>query len=195
MICPHCAHQTTTVVEIESIERGTLRQRSCEACDFRFATLEQVPTTLVTVVKRDGRREPFQREKVLSGLIVSARKRPLPVASLEAIVEDIERRLLASDRSEVPSRVIGEMAIGQLKALDPIAYIRFSSAYRQFVSLDDMLDELSRMHESPLPPAEQGRLFADPDPLLAGERTADGELPTAPTPIGNAPSAAMRMGR
>jgi transcriptional repressor NrdR len=137
------------------------------------------------VVKKDGRREEFQREKILRGLRLAARKRPLPANCIEVIVDDIERRLMASGRAEVPSRVIGEMAITQLKGLDPIAYIRFASAYRQFVSVDDMLSELDQLTFSPVPPPEQHRLFDDD---LARLLNGADDLPEAPIPIEAAPS-------
>ena len=155
------------------------RRRECLECGESFATSEHVQDALVMVVKKDGRREEFQRVKLTRGLRVSLRKRPLPEGCVQAIADDIERRLLASGRGEVSSRVIGELAISHLKQLDPIAYIRFASAYRQFVSLDDMLDELTHLAENPLPPAEQPRLFDDDlDRLLALH-----ELPRTPTPI------------
>lgn len=123
------------------------------------------------VAKKDGRREEFQREKLLSGLRIAARKRPLPSGAVEAIVEDVEQRLMAANRSEVPSRVIGEMAIARLKPLDPIAYIRFASVYHQFVSLDEMLEELNRLARSPIGLApEQAKLFEDElDAIARGE--------------------------
>ena len=186
MKCPHCGHTVTKVIDSQSFEEGTRRHRECERCQQRFNTCEQVQRTTVMVIKRDGRREQFNREKLLSGLRACARKRPLPAESIVSIADDIERRLAASGRSEVPSRVVGEMAIAHLKRLDPIAYIRFASAYQQFISLDDMLSDLAQLAHSPIPPAEQARLFEDDfDRMLSGERTPpeDGDLPRAPTPI------------
>ena len=179
MKCPTCGHTSTTVVDHDANGNGVRRHRACPACGLRFATYEQPQTARVLVRKRDGRREEFQREKLLAGLRLSARKRELASGAIEAIVEDVERRIAAGGRDEVPSRLISEIAIGHLRMLDPIAYIRFASDYRQFVSIDDMLDELERLAYSPMPPAEQPRLFD--------------ELPQqAPTPIESAPSAAAR---
>ena len=178
MQCPTCGHVPTTIIDHELNGRGVRRNRSCPGCGLRFATLEQAQTTHTVVRKRDGRREEFQREKLLESLRVSARKRDLAAGALEAIVEDVERRITVSGHDEVSSRVISEIVIGHLRMLDPIAYIRFASAYRQFVSIEDMLDELERLEYSPVPPAEQPRLFE--------------ELPFAPTPIESAPSAASR---
>jgi transcriptional repressor NrdR len=175
MKCPFCGHDTSKVIDSRTSEAGIRRRRECEGCDERFTTVEQVQRAVVMVVKKDGRREEFNREKLLGGLRIAAQKRPLPTGSIEAIVDDIEGRLLGSGRREIPSRVVGEMAITRLKGLDPIAYIRFASVYHQFVSLDEMLDELNRMATaSPFSLApEQARLFEDDmDALIRGEMPA-----------------------
>jgi len=175
MKCPFCGHDTSKVIDSRTSEAGIRRRRECEGCDERFTTVEQVQRAVVMVVKKDGRREEFNREKLLGGLRIAVQRRPLPTGSIEAIVDDIEGRLLGSGRREIPSRVVGEMAITRLKGLDPIAYIRFASVYHQFVSLDEMLDELNRMATaSPFAlPAEQARLFEDDmDALIRGEMPA-----------------------
>jgi transcriptional repressor NrdR len=171
MKCPHCEHDSTRVIDSRSTEAGIRRRRRCERCDERFTTYEQIQRAIVMVAKKDGRREEFQREKLKAGLNVAARKRPLPAASIDAIVEDIEQRLMGANRTEVPSRVIGEMAITRLKPLDPIAYIRFASVYHQFVSLDEMMEELNRIASSPIGIApEQQKLFEDDlDAIARGE--------------------------
>ncbi len=197
MRCPHCQELDTTIVDSQPTESGVRRQRECDRCHQRFATLETLQRAVIAVVKRDGRREDFQRDKLALGLRMAARKRPLPAGALEAIVVDIEQRLAAAGRNEIASRVIGEMAITHLKRLDPIAYIRFSSAYRQFVSLDDMMDELAQMAAVPIPPAEQPRLFVDEMDRLVRDEPRDPResqlprhregvadaLPRVPTPI------------
>ncbi|MCA9847083.1 MAG: transcriptional repressor NrdR [Dehalococcoidia bacterium] len=172
MKCPFCGHDTSKVIDSRTTEAGIRRRRECEGCDERFTTVEQIQRAVVMVVKKDGRREEFNREKLLAGLRIAAQKRPLPTGSIEAIVDDIEGRLLGSGRREIPSRVVGEMAITRLKGLDPIAYIRFASVYHQFVSLDEMLEELNRMaNAGPFALApEQARLFEDDmDSLIRGE--------------------------
>ena len=172
MKCPFCGHDTSKVIDSRTTEAGIRRRRECEGCDERFTTVEQIQRAVVMVVKTDGRREEFNREKLLAGLRIAAQKRPLPTGSIEAIVDDIEGRLLGSGRREIPSRVVGEMAITRLKGLDPIAYIRFASVYHQFVSLDEMLEELNRMaNAGPFALApEQARLFEDDmDSLIRGE--------------------------
>ena len=189
MKCPHCGHPASKVTDSRASEAGVRRRRECQACAEPFTTYEQYQATMVMVVKKDGRREEFQREKLLRGLRIAARKRPLPAGAIDAIAADIERRLMAAGRAEVLSRVVGEMAITQLKQLDPIAYIRFASVYRQFLSLDDMLAEFQRMTQFPAPPADQPRLFEDElSRLLSGAE----ELPRAPTPIESAPSVVAR---
>ncbi|MBM4410286.1 MAG: transcriptional repressor NrdR [Chloroflexi bacterium] len=176
MKCPFCGHASTKVIDSRAVEAGIRRRRRCESCGERFSTQEQMQRAIVMVVKKDGRREEFSREKLLSGLRIAARKRPLPTGAVEAIVEDIEQRLAGSSRPEVPSRVIGEMAITRLKRLDPIAYIRFASVYHQFVSLDEMLEELNRIARSPIGlDPEQARLFEDDLDAIAR-----GEAPSVP---------------
>ena len=178
MKCPFCGRTATKVLDSRATDGGIRRRRSCTECEERFTTYEQVQRAVVMVVKKDGRREEFQREKLLNGLRVAARKRPLPSGAVEAIVDDIEQHLLGSSRSEVPSRVIGEMAITRLKPLDPIAYIRFASVYHQFVSLEQMLEELQRIALSPtMPPPEQAPLFED--------ELSDLLAPAPPTAIDN----------
>jgi len=192
MNCPQCGNPSSEIVDTEDTATGVQRRRRCEGCHRDFGTQERIQRTVTVVIKRDGRREEFEREKLLRGLRVCTRKRPLPADAVEAIVDDIEQRLVVSGRNEVPSRVIGEMAITHLRQLDPIAYIRFASAYRQFVSLDDMLSDLAALAHNPLPSAEQPRLFEDDfDRLLGGGSSPPGGdgLSPVPTPIGSARSA------
>ncbi|MSQ30813.1 MAG: transcriptional repressor NrdR [Dehalococcoidia bacterium] len=182
MKCPYCGQPASKVIDSRTAESGIRRRRRCEECDERFTTFEQVQRSVVMVVKKDGRREEFSREKLLAGLRIAARKRPLATGAVEAIVEDIEQRLMGSSQGEVRSRVIGEMAISRLKRLDPIAYIRFASVYRQFVSLEEMLEELNRIARSPLGIApEQAKLFEDElDALMRGAQAAVSEFDDDP---------------
>jgi transcriptional repressor NrdR len=199
MNCPSCGENATRIVESRASEAGIQRQRQCRACNNRFSTFEHVQSAAIIVIKRDGRREQFQREKLRNSIRVCARKRPLPEGAVNAIVEDIERRLSSSERNEVPSRVIGEMTINHLRDLDPIAYIRFASGYRQFVSVEDMLDDLAKLSHAALPAADQPRLFDDDfarlmsgaggAPPAEGEVPAEDDPPSVPTPIGSARSA------
>jgi transcriptional repressor NrdR len=163
MNCPFCGDDASTdqtIVESRQSAAGVHRRRRCAACDEAFTTYEQIQRAVVMVVKKDGRREEFQREKLLGSLRIAARKRALPAGWLEEGVEEIERRMMGTARGEIASRVIGEMGITRLKELDPIAYIRYASIYHQFVSLEHMLEELQRIALDPsLPAPEQARLF------------------------------------
>lgn len=176
MNCPFCgkdASSETSAVETREAGGSVYRQRRCPSCDEPFTTVEQVQPAVVMVVKKDGRREEFQRQKMLTSLNIATRKRPIPQGALNAIVEDIERRVMGTSHGEVGSRVLSEMVISRLKDLDPIAYIRFASLYRQFVSLEQMLEELERIALAPdLPAPEQARMFDDVPAL-----TADGATP------------------
>ena len=171
MNCPFCGNAASTdetVVETRESAAGVHRRRRCPACDQGFTTYEQIQRAVVMVVKKDHRREEFQREKLLGSLRIAARKRSLPEGSLDAIVEDIERRMMGITSGEVASRLIGEMVIKRLKELDPIAYIRYASIYHQFVSLEHMLEELQRIALDPsLPAPEQARLFETSEALSA----------------------------
>jgi transcriptional repressor NrdR len=122
---------------------GTIhRRRRCERCFQRFSTVERVVLPELMVVKRDGRREPFNREKLYKGLRLACQKRPIPVGELEALVEDVENDVYKLSRAEVETRVIGEMVMERLRTLDPIAYIRFASVYRSFPDILAMRDEM-----------------------------------------------------
>ncbi len=193
MKCPYCGQMTTRVVDSRTADRGIRRRRECQECGERFTTYEQHQPTVVMIVKKDGRREEFQREKLLHGLRVATRKRPLPANAVEAIVDEIERRLMAAGRPEIPSRVLGEMVISHLKTLDPIAYIRFASVYRQFVSVDDMLAELDNLTFNSVAAAEQGHLFDDElTRLLNGEE----DLPVEASDLdGNEPTPISALAR
>jgi len=186
MKCPYCGHMVSKVIDSRTSDDGVRRRRECQECNERYTTYEQFQRSVVMVIKKDGRREEFQREKLLHGLRAAAQKRPLPTGAIDAIVESIEHRLMTSGWNEVRSRVIGEMVINYLKQLDPIAFIRFASVYRQFVSVEELLLELDQLAQSaPMPPVDQLRLFEDEmSELVNGED----RLPGAPTRIGRAPS-------
>ncbi|RLK64127.1 transcriptional repressor NrdR [Atopobacter sp. AH10] len=149
MLCPKCHHIGTKVIDSRQSEDGQTirRRRSCEACGFRFTTFERMEKTPLIVIKRSGIREPFNRQKLLNGLIRSAEKRPVPLASLEAVVEDVEQTLRQEGDSEVQSEQIGELVMDHLAKIDDISYIRFASVYRQFTDRKMFMQELARMEE------------------------------------------------
>ena len=145
MKCPYCGFVESRV--IDSRDQGGVihRRRRCEHCQERFSTVERVVLPELMVVKRDGRREPFSREKIHMGLRLACQKRPIPVGQLEALVEEVENDLYQLGKAEVESRVIGEMVIERLRALDDIAYIRFASVYRSYPDIQAMRQELDRL--------------------------------------------------
>jgi|BEDMetMinimDraft_2_1075160.scaffolds.fasta_scaffold10416_2 transcriptional repressor NrdR len=149
MRCPYCRHDDTRVLDSRPTEEGTAirRRRECGQCGRRFTTYEHVEERPLYVVKKDGRREVFDRRKVLRGLITACEKRPVPLASLDALVGELERHLRDLGQDEVPSRVIGEFVMDRLRTLDSVAYVRFASVYREFQDLSSFRDLLEHIEE------------------------------------------------
>lgn len=145
MRCPYCNHQNTKVLDSRPINEGKSirRRRECESCGRRFNTYEEVEETPILVIKKDGSREEFSREKILRGLIRACEKRPVALEKLENIVAEIERELRNNLKSEVDSRDIGEMVMERLYEVDEISYVRFASVYRQFKDINVFIKELS----------------------------------------------------
>lgn len=134
MKCPYCGHKDDKVLDSRSIREGegVRRRRECLACGRRFTTYEEIEEMRLVVVKKDERREPFDRSKVLKGMLTACEKRPVSVAQLESAVDEIERALYNRGDKEVRSAEIGDMVIQKLRRLDQVAYVRFASVYRQF---------------------------------------------------------------
>ncbi len=149
MRCPFCTTQDTRVLDSRDSAEGSIirRRRECEACKRRFTTYERVEALNPLVVKKDGRREPFDRDKLLSGLTKACEKRPVSVVQLEQMVTEIERRLQETGDKEVPSAAIGELVMAQLPALDEVAYVRFASVYRSFRDIAEFMSELKDILE------------------------------------------------
>ncbi len=147
MRCPICHHPDTKVVDSRVAGDGTSirRRRECEKCEFRFSTLEAVEILDLTVIKRDGRREPYQREKLLRGLERALEKRPHTEASFEKLLHNIERGIQRKKTGEITSRDLGEIVMNELKRFDKIAYIRFASVYRSFQDVDRFEEELRHL--------------------------------------------------
>lgn len=147
MICPFCANEATKVVDKREGDSGktTRRRRECQKCGRRFTTFERAETLDLLVVKKDGKREIFDRGKLRGGIIKSCEKRPVSAESIEKVIDEIEADLRKSAASEVPSKVIGEQVTKKLKKLDKIAYIRFASVYRQFADISDFENELAKL--------------------------------------------------
>jgi transcriptional repressor NrdR len=151
MKCPFCAHADSKVVDSRDSETGEAirRRRECLDCGKRFTTYERVEAVAVFVVKKDGRREEFDRRKLLSGLYMSTKKREIAPAQLEAMVDEIENHLRGRGGTEVPSREIGEMVMERLRLIDEIAYVRFASVYRSFKDLGDVRATIEQLLAHP----------------------------------------------
>ena len=151
MRCPFCQSPSNRVVDSRESNEGLVirRRRSCDGCERRFTTYERVEELLPAIVKRDGRREPFDRAKLMRGLRVACSKRPVSEAALEALVTGIERRLQESGEKELPSEAVGEEVMRQLIQLDEVAYVRFASVYRRFADAAAFMAELRALPEHP----------------------------------------------
>ena len=145
MNCPYCQHHDLRVVDSRDVSDGIRRRRECLACGQRFTTYERVQTVGLFVIKKDQRREEFNKDKLLAGIRKACEKRPLPTGAIERLADEIESDLFASGKSEVPSRVIGDMVMNRLKKLDYIAYIRFASVYRQFADITALKEEIDSL--------------------------------------------------
>ena len=147
MICPFCAHQESKVVDKREGVGGktTRRRRECLKCARRFTTFERAETLDLLVIKKDGKREVFDRVKLRSGIIKACEKRPISAQVVEKILDEVEADLRKKNVNEVSSKKIGELVIRRLKKIDEIAYIRFASVYRQFADLSDFEKELAML--------------------------------------------------
>jgi transcriptional repressor NrdR len=147
MKCPYCGYADSKVVDSRDTELSVRRRRQCLACRARFTTYERVQAASLFVIKKDGRREEFSRDKLLNGMRKACEKRPLPTGTVEKLVDDIEAELFRLGRPEVSSSLIGDIVMERLKELDQIAYIRFASVYREFADLTMLkqaVDSLAR---------------------------------------------------
>jgi len=144
MKCPFCGHQEDKVVDSRASSEGEAirRRRECLSCGKRFTTYEHVEAQGLMVIKKDDRREPFDRHKLLGGLLKACEKRPISVERVEQVADEIERDLSRSFEHEVPSREIGERVMKRLHDLDPVAYVRFASVYREFKDAEQFIREL-----------------------------------------------------
>lgn len=151
MKCPFCGEPDTKVLDSRATDEGTSirRRRECPRCGQRFTTYERMEKSPLVVVKKDGRREAFDREKLLRGILKACEKRPIPLSRLEEMVNQIERELAGRLDSEIPSSQIGEMVMERLKEIDEVAYVRFASVYRQFGDLNRFMQELKKLLHEP----------------------------------------------
>lgn len=147
MYCIFCQHQDTEVIETRLVDEGRVirRRRQCIKCGKRFTTYERVEEFPILVIKRDGRRERFNREKLRQGMIKATEKTKVSLDDIEKIIDDIEFEIKQKDTTEIESRLIGNMVAKRLKKLDKVAYIRFASVFRRFVDLEDFEGELKKL--------------------------------------------------
>ncbi|MPZ23231.1 MAG: transcriptional repressor NrdR [Dehalococcoidia bacterium] len=183
MRCPFCFDEDSKVVDSRTTADGVKRRRECTACNRRFTTYERVQVAGVYVIKKDGRREEFSREKLLAGVRKACQKRPLPADAVEGLGDYVEAVVLKQGAAELPSTYVGELVMERLRALDEIAYIRFASVYRSFADVEALKEELAALEgrrgagRTPSPPGSQLPLLGQ-DELKAAPRrpTKDGAV-------------------
>jgi transcriptional repressor NrdR len=164
MKCPYCGYQDSKVIDSRGINEGVRRRRQCLHCGSRFTTYERVQANGFLVMKKDGRREEFSREKLATGIRKACTKRPIANEAIEELVDKIEEELHQSGKAEVPSSTIGGLVMRYLKELDRIAYIRFASVYREFADVESFKQEVDALTQSAEPAVSAAQL-----PLLPQE--------------------------
>ncbi len=149
MKCPRCESDATRVIDSRPADDATSirRRRECDDCGFRFTTFERIAETPIVVVKKDGTREEFSRDKLLRGVVRSAEKRPISMDQMEALVEDVSKKIRKDNKNEIPSSEIGDYVMDLLIDLDEVAYIRFASVYRQFKDVDTFMNEVQELEK------------------------------------------------
>lgn len=147
MRCPYCENKESKVIDSRHTEDGRAirRRRECESCGRRFTTYEKVEEMILMVVKKDGSRQAFDRNKLMNGIIRACEKRPVSISDIEGIVDSIERGLNNTMEKEVESTLVGELVMEKLKDLDEVAYVRFASVYRQFTDVNTFVQEVERL--------------------------------------------------
>ena len=166
MRCPYCDHDDSRVTDSRDASDGIKRRRECARCGLRFTTVERPFTAAQLVVKRDGRREEFDREKIRSGVLISCAKLPVSSQAIDRLVDDVERQIVTLGKAEVPGTMIGQLVMEGLKALNHVAYVRFASVYRNFTDLESFAQEVEALQR-------------DPDPNTAAALAAQLSLPMA----------------
>lgn len=150
MRCPNCRGDDNRVVDSRDDDSAVRRRRECNACRHRFTTYERIESGKLLVVKKDGRREPYSRDKLLGGVRKACEKRPVSDAAMQDVVDRVERELVARGENEIASSAIGELLMSALRRLDKVAYIRFASVYREF-DLRTFHEELAQLLDTPAP--------------------------------------------
>ena len=159
MRCPFCDNIDTKVIDSRPTEEGHAirRRRECEKCNKRFTTYEKVEEITLMVIKKDGSREAFDRNKIMNGIIRACEKRPVPMAEIEKIVSNIERGLNNMMEKEMESSIIGEYVMEHLKDIDDVAYVRFASVYRQFTDAENFRSEIEKLLSNGMPNNAKGK--------------------------------------
>ena len=147
MKCPYCGKEEDKVIDSRSVQEGKAvrRRRQCLACSKRFTTYEYVENVSLMIVKNDSRREPFDRQKLRTGIELACKKRPVGSKRIDAMVDEIEEKLLSMSKGEIESSVMGEIVMEKLREIDEVAYVRFASVYRKFQDKGQFLDELKKL--------------------------------------------------
>jgi len=147
MKCPFCNKDNTRVIDSRPADENNSirRRRQCDECNRRFTTYEKVETIPMVVIKKDNNREPYDRSKIEAGVFRSCHKRPISVEQITALVDEVETMIFNREDKEIPSNVIGEILMDKLKDLDPVAYVRFASVYREFKDVNTFMEELKKI--------------------------------------------------
>ncbi len=170
MNCPYCGHYDSKVTDSRDVNDGVRRRRQCLSCGARFTTYERLQPASLFVIKKDERREEFDRNKLLAGIRKACEKRPLPTGAIEKLVDDIEAELYRLGKAEIPSELVGDMVIEQLKKLDHIAYIRFASVYREFADITALKQEVDTLLSGVEAPTSQLPLLPETELAIKGRR-------------------------
>lgn len=146
MKCPYCGKENTRVIDSRPTDDSSIRRRrQCDECGKRFTTYEKVETLPFIVVKKDNNREPYDREKIVAGIVRSCHKRPISMKQINDMVDDIEGQIFNMEEKEIPTTTIGSIVMDKLKDLDEVAYVRFASVYREFKDVNTFMDEIKKI--------------------------------------------------
>jgi transcriptional repressor NrdR len=162
MRCTKCGCERSNVIDSRSTEDGIRRRRVCAECDTRFTTYERLEDVMPLIIKKDGRREPFDRSKVRSGMIRACEKRPVSIETIDKFLDDIESKVREIDKKEIPSLVIGELVVKALREIDQVAYVRFASVYREFSDVSQFMETLQGLLENKEAPKEADNTNKNP---------------------------------
>jgi len=168
--CPYCGHYDSKVIDSRDVNDGIRRRRQCLQCDQRFTTYERLQPASLFVIKKDGRREEFDRDKLLAGIRKACEKRPLTSDIVDRQADEIEAELYQTGKNEIPGAVIGDMVMARLKKLDHIAYIRFASVYREFEDITMLKEEVDNLAGHAIIDSADQLPLIPPDELAAPEK-------------------------